>query len=204
MKRAIAISLLTTALLAGASSWAMSNFFDRYEVMERTLRTTFNYDRSTANAIKHATASADIFKFLREFVGDKNAETAVIQLGVLNEYIERVTHRNDRDSAREIMKDLHNNYAGILAAKLSNESATFPVVLSFAASSTLIVNPTYNPFFEEKEPRDHVVAFGYDWFKEHYREIDNRIDRKIARAKDLQAFNPVQVSSVNTKSTSVE
>ena len=193
------VFLLTT--IAASTAAFLHVFYDRYEAMARHIGKTLDYDADTANAIKHATAASDMFSALRPVMGDEIAEAAVIRLGVLNEYIERVIYPNDRDSAREIMKDLHNNYAGIMAAKLADGSDAFDIIISFGANRTLIVNRIYNPFFSDKEPKNDVVAYGYEWFKEHHSEIDQRIEKKVARAKDLRAFNPIQLSNLKSKST---
>lgn len=198
------LSVLFLLLAVPASNTMLTKYYDGYESMEKSLQSSFSYDGGTANAIKHAKASADMYRALRLVMNDQMAEETVIRLGVLNEYIERVKYKEDRDSAREIMKDLHNNYVGIMAARAANRTDAFKIILAFADNRTLIVRDIYNPFFEGKEPHKHVVEFGYDWFDEHRTEIDERIERKLARAKDLLPVETVQLSNIPHKAQTVE
>lgn len=203
-KKFALICMTLLILLPIALSYGLGKYYARYEQMQKQLEISLEYDSDTANAIKHATAASDMFHALRIVLGDNAAEKAVIQLGVLNEYIEQIKYPNDRDSAREIMKDLHNNYAGIEAAKLADDEDALPVILTFADNRTLIVNQAYNPFFEDKEPKQDVVAFGYNWFKSHYAEIDKRIQKKVMRAKDLRSLAQIELSNLPWQSATIE
>lgn len=197
MKHTTLIITIAASLLFAASAFFLHVYYERYETMEKSLRQNLSLDPTTANAIKHATAAADMFNLLKPVLGEEKAETAVIRLGVANEYIERVIYYGRTDTAREIMKDLHNNYAGIVAAKLADQSDAFPVILSMGSNRTLIVNEVYNPFFDQKSPEQDVVGFGYDWFKAHHEDIDDRIEMKVMRAKDLRPLAQIKISSLD-------
>lgn len=201
MKKLI-VMFLVTGLLLGAAGTALHVYFDRYSKMEEQIKQTMEYNASTSNAIKHATAAADMFNLLRHVMSEEQAEKTVIRLGVFNEYLERVIYYGHTDSVREIMKDLHNNYAGIKAAKLDQEDP-FRVILAFSDNRTLIVDQIYNPFFDEKSPDENVVAFSYDWFNEHQAEIDERIQRKVMRAKDLRSL-AIQISNLSVQKSIIE
>ena len=196
------VMFLMTGLLLGATAAILHVYFDRYSKMEKQIKRTMEYDASTANAIKHATAAADMFNLLRQVMNEEQAEKTVIRLGVFNEYLERVVYYGRTDSVREIMKDLHNNYAGIKAAKLDQDDP-FRVILAFSDNRTLIIDQIYNPFFEEKSPEENVVAFSYDWFNEHHAEIDQRIQRKIMRARDLRPL-AMQISNLSLQLPVIE
>ena len=199
----VALTFVSLILLTIVSTFALSKYYARYESMEKNLETSLSYDASTANAIKHATAASDMFKLLRIAMGEDLAEKSVIQLGLLNEYIEQVEYPNDRDTAREVMKDLHNNYAGILAAKMA-DSDSFKIILAFADNRTLIVKNIYNPFFEGKEPKNDVVAFSYNWFGQHRTDIDKRIEKRVIRSQEFWMDKQFQLSSLNRKLAVVE
>ena len=199
--RALVLLVALPLLLVGVSHYVLYAYYERYEKIARYISTSYDCDASTANAIKHATAAADIYNLLSPVVGEEYAENTVIKLGVMNEYIERVMRPEGKyDSPREIMKDLHNNYAGIKAAKLADGNDAFRIILAFASNRTLIVNEIYNPFFDDKGPDQNVVAFGYDWFKLHHGEIDSRIQMKIARANDSEIVHRMEVSNFSWKS----
>lgn len=202
MKYKISIFLLATFLLLAGLNSLLNTFYSRYQTLSNHIEESRGYDENTANAIKHAVAASNVFNVLRQVMGDDLAEASVIRLGLMNEYIERLSYYNSKpDTAREIMKDLHNNYVGIMAAKLADSSDTFPVILSFAANRTLMVDEAYNPFFEDKGPEKDVVAFGYDWFKTHHSEIDTRIQKKVMRAKDLRSLAQMELSNLSWKSS---
>ncbi len=205
MKYKVPALLLILPLLAfyGFSSF-LNVYYERYENIAKLLEKNYKFDESTANAIKHATAASDLYNLMRPHIGDERAEMAVIKLGVMNEYIERYTRRKTPDSVREIMKDLHNNYAGIRAAQLADGDDAFDIILTFASTRTLIVNEVYNPFFKAKGPNEDVVAFSYGWFKNHHGDIDTRFERKIARAKNLRDLTRIEISSLPVKSATIE
>ncbi len=205
-KKIALVSVFVALAAPLVCSYALKQYYARYESIEKLLETSLAYNDSTANAIKHAAAASDMFSALRTVIGSNGAEKTVILLGLANEYIEQVIYPNDRDTAREIMKDLHNNYVGIEAAKMADDNAAVAdrLILSLANNRTLIVNRNYNPFFDEKEPKQDVVAFGYNWFDEHRAEIDSRIQMKMKRVKDLQPIDPIKVSGLAQKSAIVE
>ncbi len=205
MKYKVLALLIILPVLAWYGSLSfLAVYYERYENIAKHLEKNYKFDESTANAVKHAVASADIYNLLRPQLGDERAEKAVIRLGVLNEYIERYTRRKHPDSVREIMKDLHNNYAGIRAAQLADGEDAFNVILTFASTRTLIVNEVYNPFFKIKGPDQDVVAFGYDWFKNHHGDIDSRFERKIAKAKNLRDLARIEISSLPVSPVTIE
>ena len=203
-KKTIIFSVFVLAVLALAPRFALDRFYLRYENMAKHLETSLDYDDSTANAIKHATAASDMYTVLHLVMDSDHAEKTVIALGVMNEYIEQSIYPNDRDSAREIMKDLHNNYVGIEAAKLAGRADPFKIILAFADNNTLIVNRSYNPFFEAKEPKQDVVAFSHEWFDEHRQKIDSRIQMKLSRDVTFQQANQFKLSNLARKSPIVE
>jgi hypothetical protein len=200
---ALFVLVLLTASVAYGSWESLMQYYARYDVMEKNLQAENGYDKSTANAIKHATAASDMFTLLSRYVGDQWAEKTVISMGLVNEYIEQHKFPEDRDTAREIMKDLHNNYVGIEAAKVARFTGTkisaFKIIMASADNSTLIVNRIYNPFFHEKEPTTNVVDFGYKWFGSHRNEIAERIHWKMARIAALQDAEPFRVSSISPR-----
>ena len=205
MKNKLVIFVFSVCLLIASVNFVLTSFYSRYQTLSNQIEESRHYNESTANAVKHAVAASNIFNLLRRIVGEDLAEAAVIKMGVINEYIERLSYyKQEPDSAREIMKDLHNNYVGIMAAKLADHSDAFPVILAFADNRTLIVDEVYNPFYEDKGPDKHVIEYSYEWFKEHHNEIENRVERKIMRAKDLRSLAQVRLSNLSIKSAHLE
>ena len=145
-----------------------------------------------------------MFTLLRKAMRDDTAEQAVVAFGIFNEYLEQVIYPNSRDTAREIMKDMHNNYAGIVAAKAAGRENFFPIIIAFADNRTLIVKDIYNPFFEGAVPQQDVVAYGTHWFDDHRADIDKRIEKKLARAKALGFARPVQVTQILEARAAIE
>jgi|GEM_PF-1963986 len=196
LKTFFAIALLLSVGFATARA-ALFSFYDRYEAMAVQLEKSSPYDADTANAIKHAKASADVFNLLRAFMPDSMAEGSVILMGYMNEYLEQVLYAEDADTALEIMKDLHNNYVGIAAARLAEDADVYSLIISFADNRALIVKDIYNPLFEGKEPQDHIVSFGRHWFNENRAEIDKRIAWKFEGTKEFLVAGqnlPIKIS----------
>lgn len=71
-----------------------------------------------ANGLKHSNAGAEVYQLLRlTGLSSTAAEKHVVFLGVANERLEQWVKVNKPDSTLEMMKDLHNNFVGIVAAQ---------------------------------------------------------------------------------------
>jgi hypothetical protein len=74
------------------------------------------------NALKHGFAAAELYARLRLVFGANNAADLTVWTGEMLERLEQhVNH--DRDVAREVYKDLHNNLYGIAAARWMDASS---------------------------------------------------------------------------------
>ena len=73
-------------------------------------------DEGYHNAVKHAFAASEFYALARLVAGADRAQTIVISLGELNEWLERYI-RHETDVTTEVYKDLRNNIAGIAAAE---------------------------------------------------------------------------------------
>ena len=94
------------------------DFYDSYNRLEIQLRASRNLELPEANAIKHAYAAYGVYTALRSFgAPDALAEKLTWKLGIANEMLEKVTFRDNPDSLQEVMRDFHNNWAGISAGK---------------------------------------------------------------------------------------
>lgn len=169
---AIAISII--ALLPAAA------FYGRYEILSNRLENELGLDGGTANAVKHAYAAAELYYLVATVLPDRKADSLVTALGVMNEYIERITKLRKPDSLREVMKDLHNNRAGIAAAKWQKRQGgkgdLLAIILRMAKDRVLIVARDQNPFYKDEDQNNStVVGTARDWLESLHDKIDGRI-----------------------------
>jgi hypothetical protein len=102
----------------------------------------------TANSIKHAYAAHLVYTFFRDVgIGSETSELLTLRLGVVNELYEKMhRHPSQRDTVQELMKDFHNNIAGIEAAKwLETQPKSFLTTnrlrtISFLAENNILAN----------------------------------------------------------------
>ena len=176
--------LKITLILFFITLLPIASFYSRYEILTNRLEKDLGFSGNAANAVKHAYAAAEIYCVLRTALNDQQAYSLVMSLGIMNEYIERVTKLRNPDSMREVMKDLHNNQAGILAAKWreqkSNESNLLDIILGMAQNQVLIVARNENPFYKDGDRNDStVVGTARDWLEFHNDAINERIESKL-------------------------
>lgn len=156
-------------------------FYARYEILTDRLEKEMGFEYSAANAVKHAYAAAELYSVLNIVLSDQHAESLVMSLGIINEYIERVTKHNKLDSLREIMKDLHNNQAGISAVQwqqgqAADKVALLDVIIGMAEKRILIVKRTDNPFYKGKDRNSSdVVGIATVWLDKNNENIKERI-----------------------------
>ncbi len=99
-------------------STALALFYTDQENQALRLEQEQRFATESANAVKHAYAAGKVFSILTShFVSEKKAEKIVTLLGYANEYAERIFKLGNPDTTMEMMKDLYNNQAGIVAAK---------------------------------------------------------------------------------------
>ena len=143
-----------------------------------------------ANSIKHSHAAARLYRVFRTLGGTASqAEQAVLWLGQLNEYAECALVGND--DTREMMKDLHNNYVGIVAAQWLEKHA--PMVGIDAALSMLAVHkelllsraavPLRYTAAEAAATAD--VAWAKRWFSKRRADIRHNVEDALAKHLSL-------------------
>ncbi len=154
--------------------------------MSDHLEKDLGYKGSAANAVKHAYAAAELYNFFC-FIGmAEDAEEYVLLLGILNEYLERITKYTKPDSPKEIMKDLHNNYVGILAASWHQKQKPpkrdlLRVIMNLADQNILITNRDDSPYFNEVFfAKSDAVSVSNHWFLENKTEIKNRTNLALS------------------------
>lgn len=100
-------------LPAGLLVW----FFFYFQSVANDLKQKYSLDAASANAVKHAYAAAQIYQVINAVgVSQESSQQMVFMLGAANEYVEHfIRAEAKRDSNAEMMKDLFNNYVGILA-----------------------------------------------------------------------------------------
>ena len=172
------ITTSTIALLPAAA------FYGRYEILSNRLEIELGLDGGAANAVKHAYAAAELYNLVATVLSDRESDSLVTALGVMNEYIERITKFRKPDSLREVMKDLHNNQAGIAAAKWQKRQARkgdlLAIILKMAEDRVLIVDRDQNPFYKDEDLKNSaVVGAARDWIDSFHDEIDGWISAKF-------------------------
>ena len=159
-------------------------FYARYEILTNHLEKNLGFDGGAANAVKHAYAAAELYSVLNAFLDDDEADSFVMSLGIINEYAERITKLRKPDSLREIMKDLHNNQVGIVAAKWqkqkSDKGNLLDTILILAQNKTLIVKRTENPLYKGEDQNGFkVVRIAREWLDSQHDEINERATLKL-------------------------
>lgn len=95
------------------------SFYAYYESIAKQLEATRELDALAANAVKHAYAAGEVYSLLTTLgINHVTAETITLHLGYANEHAElAIRSAKTRDTTLEMMKDLHNNQAGITTAR---------------------------------------------------------------------------------------
>lgn len=110
--------IILLVILLALPAMALVGFYLTYGKMESRLRANHGFSQMQANAIKHAYASYTVYDLLKKAgASDETAEMAVFRLGIFNEWLEKTVHGTGGDSRSEVMRDLHNNWAGMSAAQ---------------------------------------------------------------------------------------
>ena len=156
-------------------------FYSRYELVSDHLEKDLGYKGAEANAIKHAYAASELYDGLSHILETNEAEQTVLFLGLVNEYVERVTKFRKQDSAKEIMKDLHNNVAGIVVAQRSKSNTEdvyerLDILKKLADEEVLVTARDRNPFFSDDETRiTNPVAYSRRWLDKNKKDIKQRV-----------------------------
>lgn len=163
-------------------------FFARFEAFSEYLEEDLKFDNALANSAKHAYAAAHIHNSLRMAgVSADAAEYIVLNLGEMNEYLETIFKISEPDSTREIMKDMYNNQAGVLAAEWSrqNNANMRDTVIRLAQDEVLAVSsykvPHSGPEVFEDYPQS--VQHASRWFCEQQKLIKVSVNQGLDRSK---------------------
>lgn len=168
-------------------------FFARFESFSDHLEEELHFDGSLANAAKHAYAAGWLYESLRIVgISADVAEDAILNLGEINEYLETIFKVSEPDSTREIMKDIYNNQAGIVAAEWvrGQENASLrDVVIRLAQEKVLAVSsykvPHSGPEAIEDYPQS--VEHASHWFCEQQKTIKSTVAKGLAQATGIKA-----------------
>ena len=180
LKRVIILGVVLAIPLVG--------YLWHYHTLSKNLMTQHGINGEQANAFKHAYAAAQLFQALSSFLPDDDAEAVVLWLGHMNEYGEQWMHSIPRkrkpddqpDTTIEMMKDFHNNRAGVAAARwqaknLRENFPTMDVILRLSATDAITVWANKLPI-AQSELDSHVrdVEFANTWAEERAEEIVKR------------------------------
>ncbi|MCV9961369.1 hypothetical protein OIU34_05595 [Pararhizobium sp. BT-229] len=125
-------------------------FYGGFEFAANRITEEYKLPRNTRNSVKHALTAASIYSALRASSIDKtSAEGIVLALGFFNEKLETYIKVGHRDSLGEQCKDLHNNWAGIVAAEwrlTQAERKSLPsIIAGLAETGTLMLRASEVP-----------------------------------------------------------
>lgn len=136
--------LKIAALICMTSVVLLIVFYWRYEQYALSLVTEKSIPDEKANAIKHAVAAAEVYQAIAAVAGDARAESYVLFLGNLNEYLEQTIRIDSLDVPAELFKDMVNNQIGITAAQWQHRTAPTgdlrQTILSLAQANILITS----------------------------------------------------------------
>lgn len=161
-------------------------FYMRFEMVSIRLKNQMGYEGGAANAVKHAYAAAELYKFFCYFTDARYAEAAVLWLGSLNEHAEKFTKLRHPDTYEEILKDLYNNMAGITAAEWQAQhdldGSTLEILLKMKQGGALVVRREENPLHRKSLSTGQDDAGAADgWFLSEKEAIRARTEAKLKR-----------------------
>ena len=174
---------------------AVLGFYAHFEFVSNRIKGDAENKGHTANAVKHAYAAAELYDFFRHFVREDRAESAVLWLGMTNEYAERIVKFRNPDSFMEVLKDYHNNLAGVAAMqwrlKYAPDTDMPALLLKMADDHILVVERDKNPFYKTKPPVRNFMAMTDKWLDEHKEGIKVRVEGRLKTSGyRLDASNP--------------
>lgn len=167
---------------------SLAAFYVGFEYLADRLRHEKGYDSGTANAIKHAYAAAMTYKLFAVVLDAQDSESAVMALGRANEAIERGLKFSNPDSYEEILKDIHNNLAGVSAARFQADCGCgvgmLDVVAGMAERRILVVSRHRNPYYKgvtAAAPRNGLLQEADRWLAQNSAAIRARVYSDLNR-----------------------
>lgn len=162
-------------------------FFARFEAFSEHLEDELHFENATANSAKHAYAAGSIYSVLRSaYAGPETAENIVLLLGIFNEYAETIFKISEPDSTLEIMKDMYNNQAGIMAAEWAHgegKPALRDVIIHLAKTEGIALSAYSVPMAPAEKIEDfpQSVRDALDWFMSKRENIRTNTAEVLAR-----------------------
>lgn len=179
--------------LAGCLTLAgLFDFYDSYNRLEIQLRASRNLELPEANAIKHAYAAYGVYSALRSFgAPDALAEKLTWKLGIANEMLEKVTFGANTDSLPEVMRDFHNNWAGISAGKWlwqqedgTGEASSGLIVIRSLLESNVLMTAHPKGFSDDDGLENPYYRVAEDWVAGRRSIISNDASMSLQRLTD--------------------
>lgn len=97
---------------------ALLAFYSYFEYQSYHIAKQQHLAPQDVNSIKHAYTAALVYRALRGAgLSSHRATQTTLSFGMMNEYFERVVKYHQPDSMKEIMKDMYNNHAGVVAMR---------------------------------------------------------------------------------------
>ncbi len=194
MKRFLILATVGAAVSGGM---ALTHFYSWFDLEADRVAMEEKLSPGIANGIKHAYAAAEVYHLFRSVgFGPETAGSAVLCLGEMNEYAEQLV-RNPPDTTQEMAKDMHNNYAGLVAASWWERSPAhrtagltrLDAVVMLAHGKVIAAKPddvsTGGRMLKAMtEKRD--VAAASDWFLENGNEIAKKSKQVLNKLSQNQ------------------
>lgn len=182
-------------------------FFSSQENMAVSLENERNFDPEMANAVKHAYTAAQVYTVLTNLhISNADAINITNFLGKTNEYAERLLKSDKPDTTLEMMKDMHNNQAGISAAKWYKEHKNeaegltlHDVVVVLAQQNVLINSANHVPLNKTTEHLKHGapdILSATAWFDGMENTIKRHVDARLAAIYEPNT-NPIALFEKN-------
>lgn len=170
----------------------VASFYAYFEIVSNTLETE-GMDGRSANAVKHAYAAATLYGFCTSLLDDLPCERAVLKFGILNEQVERITKFGKPDSYAEILKDLHNNMAGVSVTRWRHRHGcpvkTFDLILTAKQKGALVTDRKNNPLFDGRIPDRNFIRSGNEWLIRHRATIRTALEAALDHRTSCRANN---------------
>lgn len=165
-------------LLIGVLSLPVT-FYAGFEIAADHIVSRYELPRQARNGVKHAYTAAVLCNLLRKTgVAQDDAESLLLLLGTLNERMEIYVKIWKQDDGAEIRKDLHNNWAGVAAAKWRLDHAAdmelSEAVALLAKDKALMLSPVALPADSETHGIRRVSE-AQAWLRDHQQAITEKI-----------------------------
>jgi hypothetical protein len=166
---------------------SLAIFYMHFEMKAHAIIARHQLSSRYANGVKHAYTAAYTYHTLSKLgVSPHYAQSITLYLGMGNEYLERIVNYHQPDSMKEIMKDMHNNQAGIAAVRWQEAHHHLPTRPHYASIEAMIgrmatelaILPTEKEI-QPTHPIARSIDAAYDWANVQQEKIARNVHRTL-------------------------